>query len=82
MPDDTTQPKLFTHTLTLTADKSYTLIYSSTNNLNVASVADLRTIMNVTPTNGNVILPVCATDLCKIGTANVTAVSDKVTAKE
>lgn len=88
---DETQPKLFTHTLTLTADKSYTLIYSSTNNLPVQSVADLRTIMNVMATSDNVILPVCATDLsgtavlqltttlCKIGTANVTAVTDKLT---
>ena len=88
---DETQPKLFSHTLTLTADKSYTLIYSSTNNLEVKSLADLRTIMNINYTDYNVILPVCATDLtgtavlqvttalCKIGTANVTAVSDKVT---
>ena len=44
---DETQPKLFSHTLTLTADKSYTLIYSSTNNLEVKSLADLRTIMNI-----------------------------------
>ena len=90
--EEQTQPKLFTHTLTLTADKSYTLIYQSTNNLEVASIANLRTIMNVTA-NDNVILPVCATDLsgtavlqvtttlCKVGTANVSAVSDKVTPK-
>lgn len=86
------QNKLFTHTLTLTADKSYTLVYQSTNNLLVNSIADLRTIMNVNTTNDNVILPVCATDLsgtavlqvttalCKIGTTNVTAISDKVLA--
>ena len=91
--EENTQPKLYTHTLTLTADKSYTLIYQSTNNLKVESVADLRIIMNVTTTNNNVILPLCATDLsgtavlqvttalCKVGTANVTAISDKVTPK-
>lgn len=85
------QGKLFTHTLTLTADKSYTLIYQSTNNLNVHSIADLRAIMNIRLTSDNVILPVCASDLsgtavlqvttalCKIGTTNVTAISDKVT---
>lgn len=85
------QGKLFTHTLTLTADKSYTLVYQSTQNLDVNSIARLRTIMNITATTGNVILPVCATDLsgtavlqvttslCKVGAANVTAVSDKVT---
>ena len=85
-----TQSKVFTHTLTLTADKPYTLIYQSTNNLKVESVANLRKIMKVTATSDNVILPVCASDLsgtavlqvttalCKIGTANVTAVTDKV----
>lgn len=89
--EENTQPKLYTHTITLTADKSYTLIYQSTKDLNVDSIAGLRTIMNVTATSDNVILPVCATDLsgtavlqvttalCKIGAANVTAVSDKVT---
>lgn len=88
---ESTQPKLYTHTITLTSDKSYTLIYSSTNNLKVKSVSELRTIMNVTATSDNVILPVCASDLsgtavlqvttalCKIGTANVTAVTDKIT---
>ena len=87
---DKTQLKLYAHTLTLTADKSYTLIYSSTNNLKVQTIADLRKIMKVTATSDNVILPVCASDLsgtavlqvttalCKIGTANVTAVTDKV----
>lgn len=87
-----TQSRLFTHTLTLTADKSYTLIYESTKNLNVDSIADLRTIMGVDSTN-SVILPLCATDLsgtavlqvtktlCKIGTANVTVVSDNVKPK-
>lgn len=88
---DNTQSKIFNHTLTLTADKSYTLIYQSTIDSAVNSIAYLRGIMNVTTISDNVILPVCATDLsgtavlqvttslCKIGTANVTAVSDKVT---
>lgn len=86
-----TQPKLYAHTLTLTADKSYTLIYNSTYDLNVSSLDDLRNMMNVQTTSDNVILPVCATDLsstavlqvtrslCKISNANVTAVSDNVT---
>ena len=85
------QTQLYTHTLTLTADKSYTLIYQSSSQFAVDSIAALRSMLNVTATNDNVILPVCATDLtatavlqvttalCKIGTANVTAVSDKVT---
>lgn len=89
--NDHTQQKLFTHTLILTADKSYTLVYQSTKDLAVNSIADLRTIMNVTATTDNVILPLCATDLsgtavlqvtttlCKIGAANVTAVADKIT---
>lgn len=89
--NDYFQKTLFSHTLTLTADsKSYTLIYQSTNDLNVGSIAELRTIMNVAATSDNVILPVCTTDLggtavlqvttalCKIGSANVTAVTDVV----
>ena len=86
------QPKLYPHTLTLTADKSYTLVYQSTDKTEVISVEKLRTIMNVALATDNVILPVCATDLsgtavlqvttsvCKIGTADVTAVSDSVPA--
>ena len=85
------QAQLYTHTLTLTADKSYTLIYQSSSQFFVDSIAALRSMLNVTATNDNVILPVCATDLtatavlqvttalCKIGTANVIKVSDKVT---
>ena len=86
------QTKLYPHTLTLTADKSYTLVYQSTDKTEVTSVEKLRTIMNVASATDNVILPVCATDLsgtavlqvttsvCKIGTADVTAVSDSVPA--
>ena len=87
-----TQTKLYTHTLTLTADKSYTLVYQSTDKTEAISVEKLRTIMNVASATDSVILPVCATDLsgtavlqvttsvCKIGTADVTAVSDSVPA--
>lgn len=86
-----TQPKIYNHTLTLTADKSYTLIYQSTIEASVNSIASLRMIMNVKSPNDNIILPVCATDLsttavlqvttalCKVGAANVTTISDKVT---
>lgn len=89
--DTDTQSKLHTHTLTLTADKSYILTYQSTTESSVNSIGELRNLMYVRSTSDNVILPVCATDLsstavlqvtttlCKIGTANVTTVSDKVT---
>lgn len=86
------QNSLYIHTLTLiAADKSYTLLYQAANDLKVNSIAGLRTITNVKTTADNVILPVCLTDLtgtaalqitttlCKVGTANVTAVSDIVT---
>lgn len=88
---DNTQSRLFSHTLTLTADKSYTLICQSSIDSHINSISGLRSILNVAATSDNVILPVCATDLsgiavlqvttslCKIGTANVTAVTDKVT---
>ena len=91
-PLNIVQPQIYIHTLTLTADsKSYTLLYQSTNNLKVGSIADLRTITNVKATSDNIILPVCLTDLsgtaalqitttlCKVGAANVNTVSDKVT---
>ena len=87
------QNKLFVHILTLTAGStSYTLLYQATNDLKVNSIAGLRTITNVKNTADNVILPVCLNDLtgtaalqittslCKIGSIDVTAVSDKVTA--
>ena len=90
--ENNTQEKIYVHTLTLTADKPYILTYYSTNNLSVNSVASLRQIMHKSLASGSAILPVCATDLsgtavlqvttalCKIGTANVTTVSDNVTA--
>ena len=86
-----TQANLYIHTLTLVADKLYTLIFHSTYQSNAGSIAELRNIMNVRATSDNVILPVCASDLsgtavlqvttslCKVGTANVTAIIDKVT---
>ena len=89
--ENNTQEKIYVHTLTLTADKSYILTYYSTNNSSVNSVASLRQIMHISLASDSAILSVCATDLsatailqvttalCKIGTANVTAVSDKVT---
>ena len=89
--ENNTQEKIYVHTLTLTADKPYILTYYSTNNLSVNSVASLRQIMHKSLASGSAILPVCATDLsgtavlqvttalCKIGTANVTTVSDNVT---
>jgi hypothetical protein len=88
------QSKLFIHTLTLTAsDKTYILVYDSTNNLNVDSVADLRTIMKISSSHESEVLPLCSSDMtstaclkvttsiCQIGTNNVTAVADKVDLK-
>ena len=89
--ENNTQEKIYVHTLTLIADKSYTLTYYSTNNSSVNSLASLRQIMHISSARDSAILPVCATDLtatavlqvtttlCKIGTANVTDVGDKVT---
>ena len=89
--ENNTQEKIYVHTLTLTADKSYNLTYYSTRNSSVDSIAGLRVIMHISLASDSAILPVCATDLsgtavlqvttalCKIGTANVTTVSDNVT---
>ena len=90
--ENNTQEKIYVHTLTLIADKSYTLTYYSPNNSSVNSLASLRQIMHISSARDSAILPVCATDLtatavlkvttalCKIGTANVTDVGDNVTA--
>lgn len=86
-----TQSKIYVHNLTLTADKSYTLTYYSSVSSSVNSVAGLRAVMRIRSASDSVILPVCATDLsataalqvtadlCKVGAANITAFSDKVT---
>lgn len=85
-----TQKTLYKHNLKLTADgKIYTLFYLSTSDIYANSIADLRTILGIVQGN-DAILPVCSVDLsgtavlqvtttlCKIGSANVTAVSDKL----
>lgn len=85
-----TQKKLYKHNLKLTADgKIFTLFYLSTSRIYASSIADLRTVLGIAPGNDS-ILPVCADDLsgtavlqvtttlCKIGAANVTAVSDSI----
>lgn len=86
-----TQETIYVHNLTLTADKSYTLTYYSTINSNVDSVTALKSIMRISLASDSVILPVVnstdlstsglqvTTSVCKIGTTNVTAVSDNVT---
>lgn len=83
------QSPLYRHRITL--NNLYVLMYDSTSSLNVGSVDNLRTIMKISSTSDSVILPVVntsdlstaglqvTTSLCKIGTVNVTAVSDKVT---
>ena len=89
-----TQAKLYTHILTLTAGtNNYVLIYDCTSSTSANSIQILRTLMNISSASDSVILPVVnPTDLstaglqitpslCKIGDANVTAVTDKVTAK-
>lgn len=83
-----TQKTLYRHNLKLTADgKIYTLFYLSTSNTYVNSIVDLRTMLGIVQ-GYDAILPVCSDDLsgtavlqvtttlCKIGAANVTAVSD------
>ena len=90
----TTQPLLYTHSLTLTTGTTnYVLMYDCTDGNAANNIQGLKTIMKVTSTNDNVIIPVVnptdlstaglqvTTSLCKIGNANVTAVTDKVTQK-
>lgn len=85
-----TQEKLYKHNLKLTADgKIYNLFYLSTSRIYANSVADLRKILGIVQ-GYDTILPVCANDLsgtavlqvtttlCKVGAANVTAVSDSL----
>ena len=87
------QGKIYTHTLTLTAGtNNYVLMYDCTDNNAANNIQGLRTIMKVTSASDSVIMPVVnntdlstaglqvTTSVCKIGTANVTAVSDKVSA--
>ena len=91
---DKTQSKLYNHTLTLTAGtNNYVLMYDCSNNTPAKSIQDLRSLMNISSSSDSVILPVVnptdlstaglqvTTSLCKIGTANVTALSDKLTEK-
>lgn len=87
--DSECQAKLYRHKLTLNG--IYVLMYNSTSNLNVGSVADLRTIMKISESNEE-ILPVCASDAtsmvtlvvttssCQVDGTDVTSVSDTVTA--
>lgn len=82
------QSKLYRHKLTLNG--IYVLMYNSTSNLKVSSVANLRTIMKISSEGDQEILPVCASDatsmvtlvvtdsLCQVDGADVTSVSDTV----
>ena len=84
-----TQSKLYRHKLRL--NNLYILMYDSTSNLNVGSVADLRTIMKISSNSDSQILPVCTEDgtamaplavtihYCKVDGSDVTTVSDTVT---
>lgn len=70
----------------------YNLIITSSNALNIDSIADLRTVLNIKSDADVIITPVAKKDLsgtavlkitnslCQIGTDNVVAVSDTVTA--
>ena len=85
----TGQAKLYRHKITLNG--IYVLMYNSTSNLSVNSVADLRTIMKISSASNEEILPVCASDAtsmvtlvvtdssCQVDGADVTSVSDTVT---
>ena len=82
------QPKLYRHKITLNG--IYVLMYNSTNNLNVGSVDDLRTIMKISSASDEEILPISASDatamvtlvvntsLCQVDGTDVTTVSDTV----
>ena len=82
------QSKLYRHKLRL--NNLYILMYDSTSNLNVGSVDNLRTIMNIS-SNSDQVLPVCTEDgtamaplavtihYCKVNGNDVTTVSDTVT---
>lgn len=83
-----TQSKLYRHRLRL--NNLYILMYDSTSNLNVGSVDNLRTIMEIS-SDYDQILPVCTEDgtamaplavtihYCKVDGNDVTTVSDTVT---
>ena len=83
------QAKLYRHKITLNG--IYVLMYNSTSNLNVGSIADLRTVMKIKSESNEEILPVCASDatsmvtlvvtnsLCQVDGTDVTTVSDTVT---
>ena len=84
------QSQLYRHKITL--NNLYVLMYNSTSNLKVNSVADLRTIMKIKSESNEEILPVCASDAtamvtlvvtnssCQVDGVDVTTVSDTVTA--
>ena len=83
------QSQLYRHKITL--NNLYVLMYNSTSNLKVGSVADLRTIMKISSASNEEILPVCASDAtamvtlvvtnssCQVDGVDVTTVSDTVT---
>ena len=83
------QSQLYRHKITL--NNLYVLMYNSTSNLKVNSVADLRTIMKISSASNEEILPVCASDAtamvtlvvtnssCQVDGVDVTTVSDTVT---
>lgn len=82
------QSQLYRHKILLNG--VYVLMYNSTSNLKVASVADLRTIMKIKSESDEEILPVCASDAtsmvtlvvtnssCQVDGIDVTTVSDVV----
>lgn len=87
--------KLYTHIITLTAGtNNYNLRYDCSDPTPASNIEDLKLLMNISSPNDSVILPVVnptdlstaglqvTTSLCKIGTANVTTVTDKVIEKQ
>ena len=82
------QPKLYRHKITLNG--IYVLMYNSTSNLEVNSIANLRTVMKIKSASNEEILPVCASDatsmvtlvvttsLCQVDGSDVTTVSGTV----
>ena len=78
------------HIIATTSSGAYKFSYRSDSDVNCGSVADLRTIMHISASGDEEAIACCKSDwtatgcfhittsVCQVGSANVTAVSDKV----
>ena len=84
----------FIHHITATTSAgAYKFSYRSNSNVNCGSVSDLRTVMHISASGDEEAIACCKSDwtatgcfhittsICQVGSANVTAVSDKVVAE-